>query len=92
MIIAIVNRKRISYSTEKFGSTGLAIAAFMFALTLIIDAVMQYKTVFDTATDSAIMYGTESVQYLKRDLFRGGSRASAPLCRRCSSSSSATGI
>ena len=65
LIIAIVNRKRISYSTEKFGSTGLAIAAFMFALTLIIDAVMQYKTVFDTATDSAIMYGTESVQYLK---------------------------
>ena len=68
LIIAIVNRKRISYSTEKFGSTGLAIAAFMFALTLIIDAVMQYKTVFDTATDSAIMYGTESVQYLKTGL------------------------
>ena len=72
LIIAIVNRKRISYSTEKFGSTGLAIAAFMFALTLIIDAVMQYKTVFDTATDSAIMYGTESVQYLKTGLVSRG--------------------
>lgn len=36
LAIAIASRKKISYSTEKFGSTGLAIAAFMFALTLMI--------------------------------------------------------
>ncbi len=69
---AIASRKKISYSTEIFGSTGLAIAAFMFALTLIIDAVSQYRTVFATATDSALIYGTESVQYLKTGLISRG--------------------
>lgn len=72
LAIAIASRKKISYSTEKFGSTGLAIAAFMFALTLMIDAVSQYKTVFATATDTALMYGTESVQYLKTGLVSRG--------------------
>lgn len=72
LAIAIASRKKISYSTEKFGSTGLAIAAFMFALTLMIDAVSQYKTVFATATDTALMYGTESVQYLKTGLISKG--------------------
>ena len=72
LAIAIASRKKISYSTEKFGSTGLAIAAFMFALTLMIDAVSQYKTVFTTATDTALMYGTESVQYLKTGLISRG--------------------
>ena len=72
LAIAIASRKKISYSTEKFGSTGLAIAAFMFALTLMIDAVSQYKTVFATATDTALMYGTESVQYLKTGLISRG--------------------
>ena len=49
----------------------------MFALTLMIDAVSQYKTVFATATDTALMYGTESVQYLKTGL---GSRGLEGFC------------
>lgn len=72
LIASFVGRKKIEYSREKFKSLGVAVASFMFALTLVIDAVSQYKTVFETVSDSALMYGTESIQYLKTGLASRG--------------------
>lgn len=70
--LSLKDKRNVSYSRTAMRSTGLAIAAFMLALTLVIDAVYQYKVVIATVTDEAMTYATESVQYLKTGLVARG--------------------
>lgn len=70
--LSLKDKKSVAYSRTAIHSTGLAIAAFMLALTLIIDSVYQYKVIIATVTDESMVYATESVQYLKTGLVARG--------------------
>lgn len=72
VVLSLKDKKTACYSRTPVHSTGLAIAAFMFALTLVIDSVYQYKVIIATVTDESMVYVTESVQYFKTGLVARG--------------------
>lgn len=72
VVLSLKEKKNVCYSRTAMRSTGLAIAAFMLALTLVIDAVYQYKVIIATLMDETMVYANESVQYFKTGLVARG--------------------
>ncbi|MBQ2774702.1 MAG: hypothetical protein IJF40_02270 [Clostridia bacterium] len=68
-VISLSKKKTLVYDNKPIKSIAVALAAFMLALTLIIDAVEQFGTAFSLLNNTPIFYG-ESV-----GLFKSGAAA-----------------
>ena len=67
--VSLSKKKSIAYDSQPIKSVALALAACMFALTLLIDAVDQFKVFFSIINETSAMYN-ESV-----GLFKSGAAA-----------------
>lgn len=69
IVLSVSKKKTIAYDNQPIKSVALALAAFMLALTMLIDAVDQFKMFFSITSESTAVYG-ESV-----GLFKSGAAA-----------------